>query len=182
VKWCHQESATTNTAFNRRHKQLSISFGILMAIQEAYLEAENDAYENMKEHSGKKYKGDGKEYFRSRIHTRLSEQDLADRFKVEKKTIKSYLKRLKDWLPEAYQQKTYSLDEWFDGIKTDEGLKTYYAIFNLLFNNDNTKKRTESDILHHLVLKEPEDIEEWWILDPNLNEFITSKKYRKLEK
>ena len=159
-----KESPTANTVFDGAHMPLSIAMEILLHMQETYLEAEADAEENSSKHwpDPDVYdKGDdGIDYYFPSFSPRASLQELAERFKVGKNSISGYFKRLKNWLPLKYQRKSYSMKEWVKGIRTKENIKTYYALFNLLFN-DNGQERTATDILHHIVLKKPEDIEKW---------------------
>jgi hypothetical protein len=156
----HKESATANTAFDGGRMPLSKAMDILIDIQDMYHAAERDAWNNYYQKGFDKYgveKPNSEDFDKPRIPIRMSAQELADIYEVQKHTVEDYLERLKNWLPKKYQRKEFSRDEWVAEIKTAEGRKTQYAIFNLLFDGRGDMRRTESDILNLLVLKKPED-------------------------
>ncbi len=103
---------------------------MLLAIQETYLEAQHDAYLRWE----KSNFTDNDVY--TTYRARLSAQDLADRFNLNKKVVQATLKSIGDWMPLKSKHFGWMLSEWHNGLETKESKETYNAIWNLLFYDE----------------------------------------------
>ena len=152
TKHCnYEEGVTANTAFHGLRIPISVAMDILEGIQKNYklFRQEISKGFSIEELNELDYLFDGEK----NIHfkARLSLDKLSVKYKIEKNSIDSFLKRIGNWMPKKYSLKSEAEPEWYSGLKNNESKKVYTALFNLLF--DDWQPRDEDDILYILVKK-----------------------------
>ena len=144
---------------------LSIAANILIAFQETYLEFIDVLDElTISDKNFYLYYDENKLEIPG-VPARMPLQELADNFKIEKKSVSSFVSRIGEWTPNKYSKSCEAEDKWFQDIKTKIGKKHYTALFNLLFDGESViiwDPRNLYDMIYFLVKKKFKPKEGLW--------------------